>query len=55
MYFSFYQLTALHIAARDGLDYKVEGLIKKGAEVNVKDNDGVSVTTVVMIDSLLGI
>ena len=53
MFLSFYQRTALHIAARDGHDYIAECLVKKGANVNVEDNDGVSVTIVVMIAYLL--
>lgn len=41
---SFYQRTALHIAARKGQKYTVIALIEKGgASINVKDKSGVSV------------
>ena len=43
-YLFFYQLTALHVAASDGLNYRVECLVAKGASVNPKDKDGVSVS-----------
>ena len=47
---SLYQCTALHVAAREGRDYTVECLVKKGAEITITDNDGVSETIVVIID-----
>ena len=42
-YFCFiYQWTPLHVAASKGRDYTVECLVKKGANVNIKDKTGVS-------------
>jgi len=38
----FYQWTPLHVAASKGRDYTVENLVKKGADMNVKDKKGVS-------------
>ena len=37
-----YQQTPLHVAASKGRDYTVECLIKKGADMNIKDMNGVS-------------
>ena len=48
MLVSFYQWTALHIAARDGRDYIAECLVKKGANVNIQDENGVNVPVLVM-------
>ena len=45
MLVSFYQWTALHIAARDGRDYIAECLVK--ANVNIQDENGVSVPVLV--------
>ena len=38
-----YQQTPLHVAASKGRDYTVECLVKKGADMNIKDKKGVSV------------
>ena len=38
-----YQQTPLHIAASNGRDYTVECLVKKGADIYIKDKTGVSV------------
>ena len=38
-----YQQTPLHVAAIKGHDYTVECLVKKGANMNIKDKNGVSV------------
>ena len=38
----FYQQTPLHVAASKGHDYTVEMLVKKGANMNIKDKKGVS-------------
>ena len=38
----FYQPTPLHVAASKGRDYTVECLVKKGADMDTKDKDGVS-------------
>ena len=40
--FSLYQQTPLHAAAKNHHDYTVQHLIGKGADVNIKDNNGVS-------------
>ena len=37
-----YQKTPLHVAASKGRDYTVECLVKKGADMNIKDLNGVS-------------
>ena len=37
-----YQQTPLHVAASKGCDYTVEMLVKKGADMNIKDKKGVS-------------
>ena len=47
-YLFFYQRTALHIAAREGRDYIAECLVNKEANVNIQDENGVSVTVLVM-------
>ena len=41
----FYQRTPLHIAAKEGFRYTVETLVRKGANIKIKDKKGVSVTT----------
>ena len=35
------QKTPLHVAASNGRDYTVERLVKKGADMNIKDMNGV--------------
>ena len=37
-----YQQTPLHVAASKGRDYTVEMLVKEGADMNIKDKEGVS-------------
>ena len=37
-----HQQTPLHVAANKGHDYTVECLVKKGANINIKDKKGVS-------------
>ena len=37
-----YQQTPLHVAASKGRDYTVKCLVKKGADTNIKDRNGVS-------------
>ena len=44
---SFHQRTPLHIAVSGGYKDTVEYLIKQGADISIKDNDGVSKTTVI--------
>ena len=36
-----YQQTPLHVAASNGRDYTVEYLVRKGADMNIKDKKGV--------------
>ena len=48
-----YQQTPLHISASKGLDYTVEWLVKKGAEMDIKDNNGVYETILLMVDKYL--
>ena len=38
-----YQQTPLHIAARQGYVKTVECLVEKGADISIKDNNGVSI------------
>ena len=38
------QRTALHIAVREGQEYTVKSLVDQGADINIRDNDGVSYT-----------
>ena len=40
--FFLHQRTPLHIAAREGYDKTVEFLIEEGAQIDIKDNEGVS-------------
>ena len=43
-YFGFiflHQMTPLHVAAKKGLVKALESLVKKGAEIDIKDNKGV--------------
>ena len=37
-----YQRTPLHTAAEKGYMYTVKQLVKKGADISIKDNKGVS-------------
>ena len=45
-----YQQTPLHTAVAKGHDYTVICLIKNGADISIKDKNGVSVTILLMID-----
>ena len=46
-FFSLHQMTPLHVAAEEGR-YKIMGyLVGKGADINVKDDNKVSQTTLV--------
>ena len=40
--FSFYQRTPLHIAVKEGKGHTVKFLVEKGADINIKDKNGVS-------------
>ena len=44
-----YQKTPLHVAASKGRDYTVECLVKKGADINIKNKTGVCETILLMI------
>ena len=44
-----YQRTPLHVAASKGRDYTVECLVKKGADMNIKDKFGVRKIILLMI------
>ena len=44
-----YQQTPLHVAASNGRDYTAECLVKKGADINMKDKTGVRETILLMI------
>ena len=44
-----YQQTPLYVAASKGHDYTVECLVKKGADMNIKDKNGVPKTLLLMI------
>ena len=41
-FFILCQRTPLHIAVREGQMHTVERLVTEGANINIKDNDGVS-------------
>ena len=43
-----YQCTPLHVAASKGRDYTVKWLVHKGADMDIKDNNGVSETKLLM-------
>ena len=46
---SSYQQTPLHVAASHGHDYTVECLVKKGADINIKNETGVREAILLMI------
>ena len=50
MFISLHQWTPLHAAASKGHDYTVECLLKRGANINMKDKAGVRRTILLMID-----
>ena len=43
-FFSFFQQTPMHTAAREGHEYTVKSLVKQGADTSIKDTDDVSMT-----------
>ena len=43
------QKTPLHVAASNGRDYTVKCLVKKEADINIKDKTGVNETVLLMI------
>ena len=44
-----HQQTPLHVAANNDRDYTVEFLVKKGADMNIKDKNGVSESLLPMV------
>ena len=44
-----YQQTPLHVAASKDHDYTVKCLVKKGADINIQDKNGVHKTLLLMI------
>ena len=44
----FYQQTPLHVAASNGRDYTVECLVKKKADINIKNKTGVRYTMMIV-------
>ena len=50
MFLSVYQQTPLHIAATKDHDYTVKCLVEKSTDVNIKDMNGVRVTTLLIVD-----
>ena len=40
-----YQQTPLHNATKEGHEYTVDSLVKKGANIDIQDKAGVSMTT----------
>ena len=44
-----YQHTPLHVAASNRRDYTVEWLVKRGADMNIKNETGVHETILLMI------
>ena len=47
------QRTPLHVAAREGYKYTVKSLVEKGANINLKNKDGVSVTRLLVASRLI--
>ena len=37
----------MHTAAKEGNEYTMDGLVKLGADINIKDKDGVSETLII--------
>ena len=37
----------MHTAAKEGNEYTMKGLFKLGADINIKDKDGVSETLII--------
>ena len=48
---SLYQWTPLHVAAKEGRDHTVEQLVNRGADISIKDKNGVSMTILVRVNS----
>ena len=46
--FFFHQWSPLHVASKEGHDYTVEWLVKKGAKIQLRDKNGVSLTILLM-------
>ena len=50
MFVSFYQRAPLHIAAKEGFSHTVDSLVKKGANIKIKDKKGVNATGLLKIE-----
>ena len=50
LFVSMYQRTPLHTAAKEGYRYTVEYLVKKGADITIKDDKGVSAWDYTTVD-----
>ena len=50
---SVYQRAPLHIAAKGGFKYTVDTLVKKGANIKIKDKNGVSGTGLLKCSEIL--
>jgi len=46
-------ISGLHEAASQGHDYTVLELLKQGVDINIKDSDGVSMTTLLKVEKCL--
>ena len=42
----------MHIAAKEGNEYTIKGLVEQKADINTKDNDGVSEIILLLEDRL---
>lgn len=42
LFYYYYQQTPLHIAAKEGHDHTVKYLVDKGADIHIKDINGVN-------------
>ena len=52
LFFGFlHQQTPLHNATKEGHEYTVESLVKKGANTNIQDKAGVSMTTLLQVST----
>ena len=41
LFLTLHQQTPMHTAAKNGDEFILKGLVKLGADINIKDNDGV--------------
>ena len=40
----------MHTAAKDGNKFTMEGLVELGADINIKDNNGVNKNIILVVD-----